>query len=290
MTTAWLLNLDADLEYAWGEGYLRSPAMARRVSQWSDRVLGLLGPGDRLLPLEAGDGAESEWKGAQRIVCWSPTPSALARLRALGLTPPPAPDFGVLRRVNAKEWVSPLGLGLAGGRLLRGVGEALEVLGSGGPWRLKSRWGFAGRGQRSCPKTPGEADQRWIAARIQEDGGLWVEPEIEVLEAYALHGWLSREGELRCGRLLRQLLGPGGRWEGAEPARGARKPLLAMGEALERVGESLGEEGYFGPFGLDGIAWKRGEERGFCPLLECNARLTMAFGLGFSPGGIPEIP
>ncbi len=312
---SWLLNLDADLEYAHGPGYRRSPAMRRRIQDWSTRLLGLPARGDTLLPLEGPiptpsaltGGSSSVSASPRRILCWSPTPSALAQLQALGLPAPKAPPLAVLRRVNAREWVSPFARGLPGGRLLGSLAEAWEVLGGASPsgaWRLKSRFGFAGRGQRSFQGPPDAADQRWIGARIAEDGGLWVEPEVEVLDAFALHGWLSpqafppeefpgsqeREASqgLRLGRLVRQLLGPGGRWEGAELLKGG--PQEEMQEVAQLVAKGLKSEGYFGPFGIDGIAWKMGTKEGFCPLLECNARMTMAFGLGLPPRDIPEIP
>ncbi len=293
MTTAWLLNLDADLEYARGDSYHRSPAMRRRIKAWSRRILGLPAKGDTLLPLEgpwvSEPGAALSRPEFRRILCWSPTPSALTQLRTLGLIPPKAPSLAVLRRVNAKEWVSPLGLGLAGGRLLGAMAEAQAVLARPSPsgaWRLKERFGFAGRGQRTVTGSLEPGDFRWIEARIAEDGGLWVEPEALVLDAFALHGWVSPEGALRLGRLVRQRIGPRGCWEGAELALG---PEDEMRNAASLVAERLREEGYFGPFGIDGIAWKMGALEGFTPVLECNARLTMAFGLGFPPEGIPEI-
>jgi hypothetical protein len=167
------------------------------------------------------------------------------------------------------------------------VREVLEGASSGQIWRLKTRFGFAGRGQRSCVGDLGEVDETWIEMRLQEDRSLWMEPEVEVLDAFSLHGWVSPEGGYRLGRLLRQFIGDGGTWNGAEIAKDG--PDGEMREAAGIVAEGLRMEGYFGPFGIDGISWRKGKEQGFCPLLECNARMTMAFGLGFPMGGIPEI-
>ncbi len=114
-----------------------------------------------------------------------------------------------------------------------------------------------------------------------ERGPVHVAPLVDLVEEYALHGWLTRTGALSRGAPVRTVQA-GGSWRSAERAfdlpRSIQRRLF---DALDRVGARLHSLGYFGPFGIDAFQWEdaAGHRHIHAPS-EVNARYTMAYAVG----------
>lgn len=292
---AWVLNLDADLELAAGKAYAPSRAVLAAMdaprARLAELLLGegdvLLGEGDVLAtaaPETPGRIAGAKPATMGRAFC--PTPRALARMARAGVTPEPHPSFEVLRAVNGRAFSAGLGQTLPGASFLTRVDDALAVLAGPPPvgrqWRAKRAFGMAGRGQRPIAAgAASEADVAFLRASIEREGGLQIEPEVEIVRELAVHGLVAEDGRLRLGRLVLQECDAAGQWL-ASRAAGEESPAL-QAEA-ERVGRALHGAGYFGPFGIDAFEYRSGEGEVRLNLRsEINARYSMGFpasGLG----------
>lgn len=288
----WVLNLDADDELRDPEGYVPFPGLSSQVERWALRLGGLLGPADlRIEQVEAGAAVPEGAVGA----AWCPTPAARRRLEAAGVTPPPAPEVEVLRRVNGRGFAADLFPPLPGGRFLRSVAELEAWLGEqatrdpvGQGWVLKRGHSCAGRGLRRLPTLrPSCSLRRWAARALETDEGLVAEPWVERVQDLGLHGRVDPAGDVALGEVTRQRCSPRGEWKASErfgPGDDDRPPaedLAALEEAGRVVGAALAAAGYFGPFGVDAFRWR--DRDGVVHLRACgevNARYSMGWAVG----------
>jgi hypothetical protein len=199
----------------------------------------------------------------------------------------PAPDVAVLRRVNHRRFCADLGQTLPGAQFVASVEELADRVAGDSPsrqWLLKRPFAFAGRGRRRVAQGPLDpAAMSWIHASLRAGDGLQVEPWVERIADYGLHGFLSREGIATLGEPTRQTCDANGAWQKTalasdlEPAE--RKELRASGLL---AGRALHEAGYFGPFGVDAYRWRHGTDVHFNPRSEINARYSMGFAIGMA--------
>jgi hypothetical protein len=283
----WLLNLDAEIELARPGPYQTERRIASLLAPWAERARGLLAPGDQLLEdwLQAPE-REREPAGA----CWSPTPSALARLTKAGVRAPPSPTPEVLRRVCHRRFYLELGGGAPGARYFEQLDPLLAALDSPrqGSWLFKRPFSFAGRGQRRLRAALSADDQRWLADSLRQ-GGLLGEPWLEIERELSQHGQLTRAGQLTLGRPCWQRTDQQRAWLASEPVapgelnEGWRR---ALASAAERAAEALFRAGYFGPFGIDAYLWRdAGGGLVLNPLSELNARYSMGYAAGMAAAG-----
>ena len=124
---------------------------------------------------------------------WCPTPRALRRLEKAGAIPVPAPDFAVLRRVNHRRFSAELGQTLPGACFVATLAELTAVVAGESPsgqWLLKRPFGFAGRGRRRVARGRLDATALgWVQASLRTGEGLQVEPWVERIADYGLHGF-----------------------------------------------------------------------------------------------------
>ena len=274
---AWLLNLDADRE-------LQSPARYRPVElasarpDWRARMADLVAPEDIILP--SSDARPGEHLGQ----CFCPTPSALARLQALGFAPANAPALDILRAVNDRAFSARLGQCLPSARFVCDVEALQQQLAQPSPtgrYVIKRAFSFAGREQRRVERGILDASTRGFCERSFTRGeGVQVEPWVERLADFSRHGYLTRSGELTIGPTREQRCDEHGRFLGILPdapsASGAEAEALAA--ELQRTAAALAAAGYFGPFGIDGFRYRTGDGgTALNPRCEINARLTMGF-------------
>jgi hypothetical protein len=303
---AWVLNLDADLELGAARGYTpkrsvleaMGPFVARLVSPAS----GLLGPDDVVVDASTPPGAARGLVG--RAFC--PTPRALALLRRAGAEPEAHPSVEVLRRVNSRAFASALGATLPGAAFVTALDAALAHLEApcavSDAWRVKRAFGMTGRGQRVvAARAVTEADRAFVRAGVAE-GGVQIEPNVAIVEEYAIHVRIEADGARRTGRLVRQRCDARGAWlatervdeasdpsdpndpnEVSDPSDPSTSIARRLVEEAERVAGALFEAGYFGPFGVDAYTY-RDPAGALClqPRSEINARYTMGFGIGLS--------
>jgi hypothetical protein len=291
---AWILNLDADVELAAiasaTQGARAAYEPRRSVREAARRFVpglaaSLLDPGLDLLVDE-----DSTPQAAQGRVgrAFCPTPRALRLLRRAGAEPEPHPSCEVLVQVNARAFASSLGATLPDAAFVSDEARVLEHLGTAPPpevsraWRVKRNFGMAGRGQRVVePSKLTEADRVFVRAGLAE-GGVQIEPDVTIVDEFAIHGLLSPGGTLRLGPVVKQLCDARGAWLWSERIAAEKTPPELHREA-ERVAAALCAAGYFGPFGVDAYTYRVRPPRGqgaiaLQPRSEINARFTMGFG------------
>jgi hypothetical protein len=285
---AWVLNLDADLELEGGAGYSPSPSIRKATALHAARVVGsFVREGDVLVSDDSREGCAAGLVG--RAFC--PTPRAVRAMHRAGATPAPHPPVEVLRHVASRAFSMSMGATLAGSELVLARERAREKLKDAPPvgiaWRCKPLFGMAGRHQRVV--APGELVGRDLAhvQRGIDAGGLVIEPNVELLAEYAMHGLLGSNGSVRTGVLVRQECDARGGWVSSVRAtldgEGERDVDARLRQEALRVAEALHRAGYFGPFGVDAFVY-RGHDREpvLQPRSEINARYTMGFAVGMN--------
>ncbi len=216
---------------------------------------------------------------------WSPTPRALAIMRAHGIAVPEVPDFDIIRRVNHREFALGLVPGLAVERFVRSTSELDFVITSNSnvtQWILKRPYGFSGRWRRIIQEPLEPADKTWIEASWNGyGGGVLIEPLVDIICDFVLHGDISRDGTIRFGRAVVQHCDEHGAWQKNTEASTTDLPTEDL-HALENAGHisanALVKAGYWGPFGIDAYRWRDANgELQFRALGEINARYTMGW-------------
>src|SRR5262245_45324613 len=120
--TAWVLNLDADVELAAGANYAPTRAVLDAMRPDVERLArSLLSPGDLLVD------ERTDARGLPgRAFC--PTPRAIAMLRRAGAEVEPHPSLEVLRLVNSRAFCSSLGSTMPDAVLTRDLDDAIARL------------------------------------------------------------------------------------------------------------------------------------------------------------------
>jgi len=273
------LNFDAEEELASPVARkTASAAMTARLASLADRAVGLVAPGD----LVVRDGVDARGFVGR---AWCPTPSALDRLARAGAEAPIAPSLEILRRANDRAFSAELGQTLPGAALATSRVEVERMVARGGDWLMKRAFGFAGRGRRKVHAgTLVEADARWVDASFRE-GALQVEPWVECLTDFALHGHLDERGALRLGAPTAQRCDAYGAWQLSELARSddlSPDEASALTREATAAARALHAIGYHGPFGVDAYRWRDPETSSalFNPRGEINARYSMGWSVG----------
>jgi len=277
----WVFNLDAEDELARPGSMTPSASLRGRFEELAQRSR-LMAPGDaRLDEFAAYDPA---WRGATGVA-WCPTPRALRALSRAGAVVPEAPSADVLRAANHRRLTAGRVEELPGARYVYTRAEYEETVARGsvtGAWLLKRAYSYNGRAR--CRWREGVDDAhvaRWVHAALATGEGLQVEPEVTRTLDVALHGELTRGGDVRWGALTEQRCDGFGAWASTE--RAATGTLTeaesrVMDVAMEAVVEALRAVGYWGPLGVDGYRWTGG----FVPCCDVNARYTMGWAVGMA--------
>lgn len=231
---------------------------------------------------------------------WS---SVAASRNAARLHPVPHPSPDVVRRVNSRAFSLELERELCGDGACRAVflapkdaGRAWLETAPPGRYVAKGNHGLAGIGQLrfTIPARDGaDAEERSARARVAEalrkiaarHGGLVVEEELEVVQEWGVLFRLGRDGRRSPLRRHGLLSGPSGGYAGALvlPGHAARAETLWNthgGEAVgvvDGVARALHQAGYFGPVGVDMFVHRRGDRQYLRPLVDLNARQSMAW-------------
>jgi hypothetical protein len=275
----WVLNLDAELELARNRpGYVPRRKLLAQLSEHGASSRQLLAPGDVLI--DQGSEAPAGLVGR----AWCPTPLALAKLRAAGVTPEPSPEAAVLRRVNHRLFAHQLGGGLARQAYVTSREELVQhVDDCAQRWLVKRPLEFAGRGQMRVLGPLTEKQWSWVDASFERDG-LLVEPLVSITFEVSLHGFVWPDGHHELGRVCAQQVSERGAFRGvrlAEPGELGPEATRAFQERGTTTALALHGAGYFGPFGIDGYRYTLDGSEGFCALGELNARYTLGFVTGF---------
>lgn len=272
---AWFLNLDADVEL----GHLHGYTPGRRIQHYIDRHRAACSALTLGEPVCGQDAVEPRLP----VFAWCPTPNALAALADSGLVAVRGPGIDALRRANDRAWT----IAFADPGLERCFVTAaddwqrflLENRPATGGWRLKRRFGFAGRGQRRLRPTPSADDLNWIAASLAR-GGLLCEAELSVLEEFSIHGYVDPSRLLLGAPVAFASDAFGAPIEHAVLASGRGDLTQALEQAATAVAARLVTYGYFGPFGVDAFTWRSEGGIVLNPVSDVNARFTLAWSTG----------
>lgn len=282
--SAWLLNLGAEIELENPRRTIGADARSR-LPDLANKLGALVLPGDVIL-----FGEENETGLAEGCLgrAWLPTPRALMALGRAGASRLPVPDFEVLRQVNDRRFSLNLGTTLPGQCVVTSIEEVIEALSRPSPrgnWLLRRPHGFAGRGRRRVRLDEILTDARtWIEASLRNCGALVVEPWVERLADFGLHGHVSSKGIVVLGEPTLQTMTEDGMWVETRRVRGGELGLeeaYSLATTANAAGDALARAGYFGPFGIDAFRWR--DEHGkqhWNPRCEINARYSMGWAIG----------
>ncbi len=278
------MNLDANEELAGRTPGARAAAARARAAQAPE--LALLVEGGVVL----GAGRDDDARGLAGLA-FCPTARALRALAAAGATPPKAPSMDALLRANHRSLSAALGQGLEHGAFvtdLASLGEVMVGL-PGAEWVLKHPFGYVGRLRLRTHALDHRA-AAFARQCLTEAGGLQVEPWVERVSDFALHGFVDEGGRVTLGDPTAQVCDEAGAWRatsrahdlGADEAGRLAREAAASAAALHAVG-------YFGPFGVDGFRYRgrAGDER-LNLRCEVNARYTMGWAVGMA-GRRPDL-
>lgn len=292
---AWVLNLDAELEMARPNGYQPSRSVTSAILGEIQQLGGLVAAEDWVLWPDRGDTARPK-DNIHSVHCWCPTPSALRRLRRAGLPPPTAPAFPIVQQVNHRQFQAAVVPPLQGAHFVRTPAELASALAKAPADGVlcKRPYSFASRNARRIAPTRTQAqvtdDERWLTASL-DAGGLWVEPWVNIVQEFALHGYLEQSGDVRLGQVCTQTVARVEGWQGSHLAeRLAPHHVAALMDTGVLVAQALHQAGYFGPFGFDAFLWQDGSDVRLQPLSDLNARYTMGWAVGMSGSGISPAP
>jgi hypothetical protein len=289
---AWVLNLDAEHELECAHSFTPSEHLRELVARESQRLIGsLVASGD--IVLDERD-RTSKLRRAEGLLglAWSPTPRALALLRAAGATPLDAPAAAVLRSVNSRPFAAALRAEHAPGSFEKHVvatlEDALAQLALSAPlgWLVRRSFGAAGRGRRRIASgAPDAGELAWLVASLRS-GPLVIEPWVEVTREFTRSGWVGADGSVAVSSPCVQTVSASGAWTGTErdeTRQTSRDDDRALAEMFERAGRALAAAGYFGPFGIDAYRHRTAAGREVLnPLSEINARFTMDWATALS--------
>jgi hypothetical protein len=296
----WVLNLDAERELALPNGYTRPRAMAEQIQEQSGSTRDLVRD-EAVLALDATNAPEGA-NAETAVVTWCPTPSALALVRRVGLTVPPAPPLDVLRLANHRRFQHEVARRIGDGASFFGhtafvePGADLETqvrslaerlsnpppLGAG--WHLERAYGFAGKGARRLTGPPNTDDVRWLRDSLTR-GGILVEPLVPIVRELSLHGFVGATSAVLgepCALVCNEFGAPSSVTVlRHEPGTFTTEHVVPrLREAARTAAESLRSIGYFGPFGIDAFVF-RGERGEYLnPLSDLNARFTLGWSTG----------
>jgi len=282
--SAWLLNLGAEVELENPRRTIGAETRAR-LPDLVEKLSSLVPAGDVIL-----FGEENETGLAEGCLgrAWLPTPRALMALGRAGALRLPVPDFEILQKVNDRRFSLTLGATLPGQRVVTSLEEVSEALAQPSPqgnWLLRRPHGFAGKGRRRVrPDEVMGVAQSWIEASLRYSAALVVEPWVERLADFGLHGYVSANREIILGEPTLQKMTEEGAWLRTRRIRSGelgRDEAYALATAAKAAADALVQAGYFGPFGIDAFRWR--DEHGkqhFNPRCEINARYSMGWAIG----------
>ena len=274
---AWVLNLDAEFELE-KPSFNATNRLIEQLAVFGAASRALLGPNDVLI--REGVPEPSAFIGR----AWCPTPRALRAMQSAGVTPEAHPNAHVLRSVNHRRFAVELGGGLPHQRYIETRDELDVALASAArPWLLKRPLAFSGRGQMRYYGSLDAKQSAWIEASFRA-GGLVLEPLVEPVAEFSLHGFIWRSRRYEVGRICTQEVTSRGVFRGVRLASAgelSRSESDELRQRAEFVAQNLAKAGYFGPFGVDAFRYRLEGVIAFCSLSEINARYSMGFVTGF---------
>lgn len=198
------------------------------------------------------------------------------------------PDLDAVRRANSRTFSHAVERELSGGEedgsllcdSLPGLEAHLARIPSATGWVAKGNHGHAGTANRRLPPGPlGEADRHALGILFHENGRVALEPWHERVQDMAVNFRVDAEGRIGALRGHELLNSRDGAFLGVKVSPAGQAPERwreDLARSAEAVGRSLRAIGYFGPVSLDAYSWRGPEGIRLRPVVDINARLSMA--------------
>lgn len=159
-------------------------------------------------------------------------------------------------------------------------------------WVIKARFGMSARERIVGEGTSlSDAQRGWLKKRFKEQQSVIVEPWLKAISEAGLQFEIPREGAPRLLAVLPLLNSATGEYRGSrlfltEREQPRWQPAIELGL---QIASSAQEHGYFGPFGIDAMLYRDGDEVRLRPVQDINARWTMGriaweWGQRLAPG------
>ena len=149
-------------------------------------------------------------------------------------------------------------------------------------WVVKARFSMSAR-ERILGRGPvTDADLNWVRRRLATQGALFFEPWVERVEEIGIQIDVPQRGEPRLLGITPMIVDARGQYAGSyfsKPGAGEPTAMDRWSEAIAvglRVATHLQSLGYFGPLGIDAMAYRDAEgSLRIRPVQDINARWTM---------------
>lgn len=286
---AWVLNLDAEEEYARGKGYTPKQRM-HKIARLQARALtgSLIQPQDMIIDARNLEENKGKARGI-RGLAWSPTPWAQTQLHNANAKVPQPPSLKVLQLVNSKFFAQ--GIETDAPQLKKHLEHSVDgILNSLSQmpeksWLLRRPFGVAGRGRLLLQGEPqSNKELRWLIASI-EMGPMVMEPEVHIILEVSTCGWIDNKGDVRWAAPCYQEVDKNGAWVRTLPIPSGKLTDLELEHlqaGADDAVQALIDAGYWGPFSVDAFEYESGDgEESWNTLGEINARFTMGWATAF---------
>jgi len=145
-------------------------------------------------------------------------------------------------------------------------------------WIIKARFGMSGRERiMGSGSEMTETQRRWLEKRLQAQGSVIWEPELEIIEEVGIQFEVEASGQVRFLAAWPLINAPTGAYSGSRmgltPDETTR--WRSVIDTVHTVASKAGAEGYFGPFGMDAIRYRTEDGVRVRPVMDINARWTM---------------
>ncbi|MFC3032905.1 hypothetical protein ACFOEE_10270 [Pseudoalteromonas fenneropenaei] len=189
------------------------------------------------------------------------------------------PQLNAVLNANSKSYVTQLSQHLAircDGVLVETREDIEAVFELPLPFVIKEAFGVSGRGSIKIQQPEiAERCKAYLLKQCRQDtAGLVVQQWFEKELDFSSQWWIDKDGEVTLLGVC-EIANQGFKFVGVNPCRGALMKQLEQGEyfsQLKQLLQSLHQQGYYGPAGVDSMLLKDGS---IYPVLEVNARQTM---------------
>jgi len=158
-------------------------------------------------------------------------------------------------------------------------------------WIAKAEFSMSSRERILSREAPTDEHSKWVENRISENGAVFVEPLLDIVEEAAAQFEISKDGNIERLGMTGLLTTDQGRFAGIWLRRASEyeDQFVAAEQVAFAAAEKVADAGYFGPLGIDMACYMHREQLRVRPLQDINARFTMGrLALGYSDVLMPD--
>ncbi len=168
---------------------------------------------------------------------------------------------------------------------------ARDLAEHGGGWIAKADFSMSSRERILSREAPTDEHNKWVENRIGENGAVFVEPLLDLVEEAGAQFEISKDGNIERLGLTGLLATDQGRFAGIWLRRASEREqqFVAAEQVAFGAAQKIADAGYFGPLGIDMACYMDREQLRVRPLQDINARFTMGrLALGYSDVLMPD--